>query len=65
MSTGELNCNAQAYLACVSLSLVFLFALSLDVFLALCLDPCEVTPTQAFYSSRSGSYNETRDPTGG
>jgi hypothetical protein len=28
-------------------------------------DPCEVAPVRAFYSSRSGSYNESRGPTGG
>jgi hypothetical protein len=28
-------------------------------------DLCEVAPAQAFYSSRSGSYNESRGPTGG
>jgi hypothetical protein len=28
-------------------------------------DPCEDMPTRSFYSSRSGSYNETRGPTGG
>jgi hypothetical protein len=27
--------------------------------------PLEVAPTRSFYSSRSGSYNETRGPTGG
>jgi hypothetical protein len=27
--------------------------------------PCEEVSTRSFYSSRSGSYNETRDPTGG
>jgi hypothetical protein len=26
---------------------------------------CEVAPAQAFYSSRSGSYNESRGPIGG
>jgi hypothetical protein len=28
-------------------------------------NPCEVAPTRAFYSSRSGSYNESRGSTGG
>jgi hypothetical protein len=28
-------------------------------------DPLEVASTRAFYSSRSGSYSETRGPTGG
>jgi hypothetical protein len=28
-------------------------------------DPCEEVSTHSFYSSRSGSYNETRGPTGG
>jgi hypothetical protein len=28
-------------------------------------DPCEVAPARAIYSSRSGSYNESRGPTGG
>jgi hypothetical protein len=27
-------------------------------------DPYEVAPARAFYSSRSGSYNESRGPTG-
>jgi hypothetical protein len=27
--------------------------------------PCEEVPTRSFYSSRTGSYNETRGPTGG
>jgi hypothetical protein len=27
--------------------------------------PCKEVSTQSFYSSRSGSYNETRGPTGG
>jgi hypothetical protein len=62
---GELSCIAQACLACVSLSLIFLSDLSLDLFPVLCLDPCEVVPVRAFYSSRSGNYNETRGPTGG
>jgi hypothetical protein len=49
----------------MSLNLVFLSGLSLDLFLALCLDPCEVASARAFYSSRSGSYNESRGPTSG
>jgi hypothetical protein len=28
-------------------------------------DPCEEASTQAFYSSRPGSYNETQGPRGG
>jgi hypothetical protein len=28
-------------------------------------DPLEEVSTRSFYSSRSGSYNETRGPTGG
>jgi hypothetical protein len=28
-------------------------------------DPCEEVSTRSFYSSRPGSYNETRGPTGG
>jgi hypothetical protein len=28
-------------------------------------DPCEEVFTRSFYSSRLGSYNETRDPTAG
>jgi hypothetical protein len=28
-------------------------------------DPCEEVSTQSFYSSRPGSYTETRGPTGG
>jgi hypothetical protein len=51
MSTGELVCIAQACFACVSLSLFS--------------DLGEVAPARAFYSSRSGSYIETRGPTGG
>jgi hypothetical protein len=27
--------------------------------------PCDGAPARAFYSSRSGSYNESRGPTGG
>jgi hypothetical protein len=27
-------------------------------------NPCEEVSTRSFYSSRMGSYNETRDPTG-
>jgi hypothetical protein len=27
--------------------------------------PCEEAPARAFYSTRSGSYIETRGPTGG
>jgi hypothetical protein len=27
--------------------------------------PCEEVSTRSFYNSRSGSYNETRDPIGG
>jgi hypothetical protein len=33
--------------------------------LILPFSPCEVVPAQAFYSSRSGSYNDTRGLTGG
>jgi hypothetical protein len=34
-------------------------------FLFLITDLCEKAPDRAFYSSRSGSYIETRGPTGG
>jgi hypothetical protein len=47
---GELGCIAQACLAYVSLSLFF---------------ASEVAHVPAFYKSRSSSYNESRDPTGG
>jgi hypothetical protein len=35
------------------------------VSLSLFFQPCEEVSTRSFYSSRSGSYNETRGPTGG
>jgi hypothetical protein len=39
----------------------FLFPLSV----CLSVHPSEVAPARAIYSSRSGSYNESRGPTGG
>jgi hypothetical protein len=39
----------------------YLFSALTDLF----FDPREEVFIRSFYSSRSGSYNETRDPTGG
>jgi hypothetical protein len=57
-STGELSCIAQA---CMSLSL----PICPPAWTGLFFDPCEEVSTPSFYHSRSGSYNETRGPTGG
>jgi hypothetical protein len=63
---GELSCIAQVYLACMSLSLVFLSGPRPTPFWTYpSTDPCELAPTRAFYSSRSSSYNESRGPIGG
>jgi hypothetical protein len=53
MSTRELGYIAQTCVVCVSLSHFFP------------TDLCEVVFARVIYSSRSGSYNESRGPTGG
>jgi hypothetical protein len=53
--------NRVVLLKSVCLSLPFRPPALTDLF----FDPLEVASTRAIYSSRSGSYNETRGPIGG
>jgi hypothetical protein len=53
----ELYCSN---LPCLNL---FSTSLSTDPFFGQCLNPCEVVPARAFYSSRSDSYNKSWGPT--
>jgi hypothetical protein len=54
----ELSCTSLPYL-----SLIFFRPRPAQTDLS--APPCEVVPARTFYSSWSGSYNESRGPTGG